>query len=145
MKTLILDTCIINSIFDESCAMHNEFKPVKVFIQKGGKIIFGGSTYYEEIKKTKLIHLLTQFDKSRQLVRLSDGEVNKMEDELKNIVSDSCCDDFHIFAMYNKSNCEVICTSDDRMIRCVKKYKRELILRKLPRFYTKGKNKNLLI
>jgi hypothetical protein len=85
-----------------------------------GKIIFGGSKFKKEIRGSRFLKILTEFEKLHKLVSVPDGQVDKLGRELKEKVPDRKFNDEHIVALVSLTRCCVVCTDDDEAVPYLK-------------------------
>jgi hypothetical protein len=111
---IVIDINVISCVFNPENSCHNEFKPVENWILKrNGKIVIGGKTYMDELKKMeKFLRLFRDLKSIGKVVTLDDEEVDKYEKEIKSKVGDSKFNDPHIIAIIAFSKCRVLCSND---------------------------------
>jgi predicted nucleic acid-binding protein len=121
---LVIDINVIGSVFNPKAEYHPNFEPVYNWIVHGkGKIIWGGTTYRDELRSGKYLRLLTRLNNSRKTVKIDPDNVDEIEVRLKN----ECCgseykgfNDHHIVALIIASKCKLICTGDNESDRFLK-------------------------
>jgi predicted nucleic acid-binding protein len=117
MMCIIIDTCTFHAVFDTENKNHSKYKPVLDWIvNRRGKIITGGTKYRKEMSGRNYLRILTEFDRQKRLVKLTDSVVDREEARLKSKVKHKDFDDAHLIAMVIVSKCRVVCTDDDRAI-----------------------------
>jgi hypothetical protein len=119
---LIIDTCTFASVFDEHCREYSRFAPIVEWLTTGnGKIIFGGSKYKHEIRGSKFLRILTEFERKGKLVRVSDAKVDRLARELKRRVPERAFNDEHLVALVSITRCCVVCTDDKAAVPYLKR------------------------
>lgn len=143
---IIIDTNCFANVFSPKSSKHSEFKPVLEWILIGkGIMVYGGSKYKKELKKTpkylRIIRLLKDVGKVLEGCQITiDEEQAKVED----LNEDADFDDTHLPAITIVTKCKLICSEDSRSIKHVtdrKYYPRGF---STPSYYTSSKNKSLL-
>lgn len=144
---IVIDINSLSSVFNSKCATHSEFSPVKDWIDsKKGFLVYGGSKYKEELKKTfRYLRLVRQLKNAGKAISISDSLVDKLEGDVRDKVSKTSCDDQHIVALLGVSRCPLLCSKDSRSFQYIKD--RTLYPRTMPqvRIYSSSRNKDLLI
>lgn len=121
---LVIDINAIGSVLNPNADKHSDFEPVFNWIRYGkGKIIWGGTTYRNELQNGKYLKLLTRLGAKRKSVKIDHEKVDEIENQLKI----ECCDskfrefdDHHIVALIIASKCKLICTGDERADKFLK-------------------------
>lgn len=113
---IVVDANTFASVFDSGSKQHPQFKPVLDWIVSGrGKIVFGGTTYFAELKKAaKFIGVLGEFKRQGKVCRISDKEVDAEEIKVAKLVRHKDFDDQHIVAILRTSACMLVCSGDKR-------------------------------
>lgn len=143
---IIIDTNCLASVFDRKAEKHNQFAPVLEWIISGkGKLIYGGSKYLEELKKSRkylrIINLLKSKGKAVLINKvLVDAEQKRIEKE----ITDDDFDDPHLPAIVIVSKCKIICSVDSRSIKFVTQSRLYPKGIDVPKYYTNIRNKDLL-
>jgi hypothetical protein len=144
---LVIDANTIPRVFDPQNSEHSEFRPVLEWIITGkGKVVYGGTTYYEEVGGKHLqrfMGILIELGKRGKTVVLKTSVVDQEQLVVASIIPDKEFDDKHIAAIIRVSGCKVFCSRDKRAIPYLKSSKLFKAKDK-PRFYTSSKNSNLL-
>ncbi len=144
---ILIDINVLASVFVASAKDHDEFEPVYDWIlHKNGKIVYGGTTYNKELRKTKkFVPIFRRLKDKRKVVELSNSEkVDEIEKKVISIVNDKKFNDPHIIAIIAVSKCKIVCTRDgesEEFIKNKKLYPQGL---KPPKIYKQKSNKNLL-
>lgn len=143
---IVIDINVIANVFNEESENHTSFFPVKKWIDsKEGVLVFGGSSYIDELKKMprymKLVRLL--HDDGRA-VRIKNCVVDKLEKGVIEKTSGTKCNDPHIIALLDASRCPLLCSNDSRSFEFIKN--RNLYTNRRPKvkIYTSIKNISLL-
>lgn len=150
---IIIDINCLASVFNEKTADHQNFKALKIWIMSSkGKVVFGGTTYKNELKKChtylKLIQELFKINKAIKIdtecVDINEAIVvqRAIDNNLAKIKQDF--DDPHLIALVNTSKSEIICTKEERAVDFIKSqclYDKGI---RRPKIYSQFKNKNLL-
>lgn len=113
---LIIDVNTLSKVFDKSDVNHDAYRPVLSWIIEGrGKVVCGGSKYWEELKKVnKYLRVINQLNTARKVVKLPDGDVDEMMERLKGVCTDKDFDDPHIVALAIVSKVKIVCSEDER-------------------------------
>lgn len=144
---IIVDTNSLASVFDRSAVDHSDFEPVLDWIINGkGKLIFGGSKYISELKKSpKYLTVINRLkNMANKVIVVNCKLVDSTEENIRKQVSDPDFDDPHLPAIVIVSQCMLICSKDTRSVRFVtmpELYPRGV---DVPKYYTGIQNKNLL-
>jgi hypothetical protein len=96
---------------------HRQFLPVLEWVIKGkGKIIYGGTTYKDELKLlSRYLRILMELEKDGKVVRMPDDRsIDEYEVMLKIRIPEKDFDDPHIVALVAISQCRIVCTNDRR-------------------------------
>lgn len=143
---IIIDTNCIANVFSPKTANHSEFKPVLEWILLGkGLMIYGGSKYREELKKTAkylpIIRLLKDVGKA---IEGAENDIDEYQLKVEELTDSEDFDDPHLPAISVITKCRIICSADTRSIPFVsdKKYYPKGFT--TPVYYTSSTNKNLL-
>jgi predicted nucleic acid-binding protein len=143
---LIIDSCAFSPVFNARDKLHSQFAPVFEWVIRGkGKIVYGGSTYKEELKNAKrYLALFVELKRSAKVVEVDDDVVDRLQAGLKKRVNQRKFNDPHLVAIVIASRCRLIATNDHQAIPFLTR--NDLYPRGLsrPRIYTRPRNKNLL-
>lgn len=108
------------------------FNDLKDF-QKRIRLVYGGSTYHDEVtKKDKLRDFISDMLSCGKVRKISNEKVDEAEQILTNKISQKfkvCpkeCDDPHIFALSLVSGCNTVISNDKRMATCRGKIRPEV-------------------
>jgi hypothetical protein len=143
---IIIDANCFGRVFDRSNSNHDSFAPVLDWIIKGkGKIVYGGSTYFSELKTAakylKIFRLLREIDKA---VIGDEVNIDQIEKDLISTVNDSNFDDPHIMAIVIDTKCMLICSDDKKSLKFMKDFNLFPDHIKPPKYYMGIKNISLL-
>lgn len=113
---IVIDVNTVHSVFNPDCANHVHFKAVLDWIVTGrGKIVCGGTRYFEELAKLqKYIRVINLLKSAGKVVLVNDADVDRKAEELKKICADNDFDDPHIVALLIVSGCKLVCSQDAR-------------------------------
>lgn len=142
---IVIDTNNISRVFNTSNIEHKNYEPVLNWILKGkGKIIIGGTSFNNEIKKNyRFLVFLQELSKHNKVVSFKEIEVDKLESEIKELIPPSLdFDDPHIVALLKISKCRLICSEDKRAFEYFKS--RKIFQGHTPKIYSGLKNQDLL-
>lgn len=143
---IIIDANCLANVFVVSSKNHAEFKPVLDWIINGkGMLVYGGTQYIEELKKTpKFIKIFNLLNQQKKVFRGDDKIIDEIADELLESVNDEDFDDPHLIAIVRETKCKIICSEDTRSLKFVKNpayYPKGV---DVPVYYTGSGNKDLL-
>ncbi len=118
---IVVDINTLAPVFNEMCVRHEEFCPVKNWIDKGrGFLVFGGTRYKEELRRTyRYLRLVRQMKDSGQAVAIRDDLVDAAEVEVIEVTKGTDCDDQHIIALLGVSRCPLFCSNDSRSYKYI--------------------------
>ena len=143
---IVIDTNTLAPVFNQSNEEHDEFRPVKDWIsRRQGYLVFGGTRYRQELKKTyRYMRLVRQMKDSGHAVEIRDEPADTNEVAVIQKTSGTDCDDQHIIALLGTSRCPLLCSRDIRSYEFVTK--KSLYPKGMPkvRIYSSGKNRDLL-
>ena len=144
---IVIDTNAMASVFVTSSKDHNQFKPVYDWIlHKNGKIVYGGTTYFNELAKTgKFVPIFRRLKDIGKVIELHDcKKVDAIEEELKAKVSDKKFNDPHIVAIIAVSKCKIVCTKDRESFEFIKNKALYPKGTRPPKIYKQKRNKDIL-
>jgi predicted nucleic acid-binding protein len=113
---VIIDTNVLTSVFITTSKDHSDFEPVYNWIFNGnGKVVWGGSKYFEELKKhgRYYVKVFATLQNQRKVYQVSADEVDKTEAKLINDFPDTKINDHHLAAIVINSKCHIVCTYDN--------------------------------
>lgn len=144
---LIVDTNTFSCVFSSSDVNHDDFEPVLKWILDGyGIIIYGGTKYLTELKKTeKYLKLFRLLKDAKMAINIADKEVDESQKRIMSICTDKNFDDPHLVAICDVSDCIIICSKDARSVNYIKNkkfYKKKN--RTIPKYYSSKSNANIL-
>lgn len=142
---LVIDTCCLAKVFDQSNSDHRRFAPVLNWITKGqGSIVYGGSKYTTELKRaSKFIPILAELNRRGRVIRLPNKKVNAIAKQVKEFVNSGNFNDEHLIAIVRVARCVIVCTDDKAAEPYLKR--RDLYPKgaKKPRIYKHEHHKSL--
>lgn len=146
---IVIDINVIKTVFNEEEKNHQYYKPVKDWILGGkGKMVVGGSTYYEELEKMyKFRKFYIALRKAGKVVVGCDEKIDNLELDLKETLNHRDFDDPHIVALLIISGCKIICSEDARAYPFFQKSEWYPKGKSVPKIYCKrahSKSKELL-
>jgi len=143
---IIIDTNCFANVFKRNSDKHEEFKPVLDWILTGkGLIVYGGTKYFEELKKaSKYLKILRLFKEQNKVVVGDRNEIDKVEAKNKELINDEDFDDPHLPAIAIVTKCMLICSVDNRSIKHVKNPVLYPDGFSCPSYYTGKRNSGLL-
>ncbi|MBF0564544.1 MAG: hypothetical protein HQK89_04820 [Nitrospirae bacterium] len=114
---IVIDTNSLSSVFDQKNKDHSNFKAVLKWIVEGkGKIVYGGTTYKDELEKANTFRtLFKEFNKVNKVVIVDKDAVDNKENEYSAFKTNDF-DDPHIVAIIAVSGVKLVCTQDKRSI-----------------------------
>ncbi|PWN63289.1 hypothetical protein [Chryseobacterium oncorhynchi] len=142
---IIIDTNTLASVFDRESENHDSFAPVYnwIFTDKG-KIVFGGTKYKAELKKSfRYLKLFGQLSRIRKTIEIDDDLVDNYQKELERKVVHRDFDDPHLVAILHISKCKLICTNEKRAVPYITNkdfYDKGF----MPKIYSRKSNSSLL-
>ena len=87
------------------------------FILGSGQLVYGGTTYKNELIKVRYALNIIQRAhslKRNKIIVCDDKSVDMNEKRIKGLITNKDFDDPHLIALVNVANCKVICTNDSR-------------------------------
>lgn len=143
---VIIDTNCLANVFSKSSSRHPEFKPILDWIVQGkGMLVYGGSTYFKELRKTtKYLRILRLFKEQNKVIIGDKDAIDELEKKNKEIFPDKDFDDPHLPAIAFNTKCMIICSEDIRSIKYIKDSRLYPQGFSVPVFYTGKRNSDLL-
>lgn len=112
---IIVDTNTLASVFKKSSMGHPEFRPVFDWVLYGrGTLIYGGTKYFNEIKRTSYLPLFVELNKKKKAKNIDQVAVDEKEAWAAGTVQDPGFDDPHLVALLLVSKSKLICSLDKR-------------------------------
>lgn len=145
---IIVDTNAIAQVFDPSNKQHNEYRPVRDWLNsaKNAKFVYGGTKYKSELRRlVRFLPLITELERAGRTVHLDDRKVDAQEKRIRRQVDDPRFNDPHLAAMVCVSGCRLICSNDHEAFPFLRK--REIYSKSqcgTPKVYSRAKNRSLL-
>jgi len=143
---VIVDASAWAVVFDANNKQHDEFSPVKKYIETNFKsLAWGGSHYAEELKKCpKYMGVHLELAKGSRAVCFDVGAIDKEEKRVAELEESKDFDDPHIIAIQIISNAPIICSTDKRAFPFFKKKALYPEGHQRPKIYSKKTNRDLL-
>ncbi len=144
---IIIDTNCLSRVFNRKNKEFPEFEPVFNWIIDGnGFIVYGGSKYMDELKKSnKYLSLFANLNTLKKTFMCKETEsIDRLTEYYKEKFGDEDFDDPHLPAIVLVTKCHLICSKDIRSfkyIKCSKMYSKRF---KIPQIYYCKNNANLL-
>lgn len=143
---IVIDINTLVPVFNEKSSLHVEFIPLRAWLSKRhGFVVFGGTTYINELKKTyRHLRLFRQMKDSGMAISVMDDLVDAQESVVKKKTHGTDCDDPHIIALLGVSRCPLLCSHDARSFKYIRD--KSLYPKGAPKvkIYTCKKNQKLL-
>lgn len=113
---IVIDINVIAAVFNEESENHAIFLPVKEWIDaRDGVLVFGGSSYMNELKKTpKYMRLVRLLHDDGRAIRIKSDAVDKVERSVTTKTNGTKCNDCHIIALLDASRCPLLCSKDSK-------------------------------
>lgn len=114
--TIVVDINCLPLVFSEEAQDHENFRPVKRFLDSGrGVLIYGGSKYLGELAQmTRYMRTIRLMSDQGRAVKIDKDAVDAKQAEVAKAVEGTDCDDPHIIALLAVSNCGLLCSVDRR-------------------------------
>lgn len=144
---IVIDTNALAPVFNESCADHVQFSPIRDWIIDGdGFIVWGGSKYERELKKAvRYLRLFRLLKDSGKAVEVSKKLVNATEKSTKLKSKGTKCNDQHIISIFIVSGCRLLCSIDNSADKYIKNKTFYPKKHKIPSIYRGLNQKHLLV
>ena len=143
---IIIDTNCFANVFSPKSNKHNEFKPVLEWILIGkGIMVYGGSKYKDELKKTpKYLSIIRLLKDVGKVLEGCSETIDRLQEQIESQNDDDDFDDPHLPAIVLATRCRLICSEDTRSIEHVTNRKYYPTRFSSPSYYTSSTNKSLL-
>lgn len=141
---IVIDTNVLNEVFDPKNINHLDFKPVSDWIIEGkGKVIYGGSKYLDEIgyKYLKFFKLLNDANKA---CLIKNDIIDSKTNEVSKIIQHVNFDDQHLVSLLIVSGCKLIASNDKRAYPFFRHINFFSPAIKKPKIYSGKRNMSLL-
>lgn len=120
--SIVIDTCCLSPVFDQSNDRHREFAPVLKWITVGsGRLVYGGKKYKAELSRAaKFVPVLAELSRQGRVLALPDAQVDRTASSVKRKAPDPSFNDEHLVAIVIVSQCRVVCSDDkvaDRFLK----------------------------
>ncbi len=143
---VVIDINAFSSVFSEDSVNHEEYRPLKEWIDRGGGfLVYGGTKYKNELSKIpRYLRLVRLMRDAGQAVAIRDEAVDELESDVVNKTRGTDCDDQHVIALLGASRCSILCSEDARSYPFVKN--RTLYPHGMPRvkIYRSARNATIL-
>lgn len=142
---IIIDANALGDVFNSNSQLHDEFKAVRDWILNGkGKVVYGGSKYRNELRRTKYFKLIGQLKRARKAVVVDKEKVNAEQARIEALLTHPDFDDPHLIAIVCVSRCKLICSKDKRAYRFLKDKQFYPKGHDRPKIYSQKSNSDLL-
>lgn len=143
---IIIDTNCFANVFNRKSVNHQQFKPVLEWVVKGkGIIIYGGTKYISELRKTPKYLPIMRLLKEVNKVHIGNREaIDELQATIEVNRVDVDFDDPHLPAIIINTKCRLICSEDKRSIAHVRNSSLYPTGFQVPSYYTSARNTNLL-
>lgn len=143
---IIIDTNCFANVFNRKSANHNEYIPVLNWIIKGkGIIIYGGTKYLAELRKTPKYLPIMRLLKDVNKVHVGNhANIDRLQAIIERNRVDADFDDPHLPAIIIDTKCRLICSEDKRSIPFVRDRALYPNGFATPSYYTSSRNGDLL-
>lgn len=113
---IIIDTNSLAHVFNPESNEHLEFLPVHDWIINGkGKVICGGTKYFDELKKLpRILTIYAELKKKGKAIYVENDEVDKKAILAATVIQHIDFDDQHLIGLLQESKCKLICSLDQR-------------------------------
>lgn len=145
--SIVIDTNTFSMVFDESNKLHEDFRPVKVWLHKGdGFLIFGGTKYIAELAQSiHRLRLVRRLKEAGIAVQIRDDVVDKIAAQISELTNGTVCNDQHVMALLVAARCSLLCSLDSESYPFVKQAKYYPKGAPRVRIYSSAKNVDLLV
>jgi len=135
---------VFAQVFSEKSRDHPKYEPVFKWINEGdGKIVYGGETYWKQLKQSeRKIDVINEYKNKDKVFKICDNCVDIKEKEAARLIGDSTFNDPHLAGILMVSNCRLVCSRDEGARENIKKIFKGTGFN--PRFYTGLGSKNIL-
>jgi uncharacterized membrane protein len=143
---IVIDSNTLAPVFNHKCCDHNDFRPIRDWIDRGdGFLVFGGTRYKQELKAAfRYLKLVRQMKDAGRAVAINDDLVDAEENRIRSKLAGTICNDQHIIALLAVSWCTLFCSVDSHSYTYIKD--RSLYPPKMHRvrIYRSARNSSLL-
>jgi hypothetical protein len=135
---VVIDVNALPAVFDKKNSKHRQYRPVlRWIIGDKAKLIVGGTTYFDELKKlSSYLKYIGELAKINKVHREPDLIVDEQEENIKNLTDAQTSDDPHICALISVSQCRVLCSRDRRSFRLLRDTRIRRLFTYVPKIYT---------
>lgn len=143
---IIIDVNALNEVFNTHSVNHQQFQPVRDWIIEGkGKVLYGGTKYRDELRRTKYVKLFGQLKRARKAVQVDNQQIDQEQKRIEALVTDPDFDDPHLIAIICVSRCILICSKDKRSYPFLKDKRFYPKGYDRPKIYSNKRNSDLLV
>lgn len=143
---IVIDPNCIPSVFGSSASDRDDFKPINQWIsRRSGKLVYGGSKWYREFSyHSRYVGIIAELERSGRVVRVNDGEVDRLQKQLERRRRHKNFDDAHLVAILIVSRVMLVCTKDKHACRFLKDKTLYPNGMARPKIYSNIKHKHLI-
>lgn len=117
---IIVDSCVLPSVFRSSEKNHKNFKAVCDWIVTGdGTLVFGGTKFKKEITEHHLwfLKFLRLLKEQGKAFEADEKKVDARQKIVEKLENNPDFDDQHLVALIGVTGCKLICTVDKRAFK----------------------------
>lgn len=143
---IVIDINTFSMVFDEKNANHFNFKPIKDWLERRqGIIVLGGTKYLQELKHNRSHRrIIIQLRNAGLAVRIDDNAVDQREALVKQLCTESHCNDHHLIALLAISGSSILSSLDAEAYPYIKNKQLYPKGSQRVRIYSSSRNKRLL-
>lgn len=111
---IVIDVNVFQMVFDPSNVNHEDFAPVKAWIEsREGFLLYGGTKYKQELllsyRTAKLVRLLRD---GGSAIEIRSEVVDAITEDVEKAVAGTKCNDPHIIGLLAAAHCNLLCSRD---------------------------------
>lgn len=112
--SIVIDINTFAMVFDSENRNHDEFAPVKSWIEdREGFLLYGGTKYKEELFQSyRTVRLVRQLRDAGSAVEICSKTVDAIEVGVRKAVEGKGCNDPHVIALLAAAHCTLLCSRD---------------------------------
>jgi len=143
---IVIDTCVICSVFNKDSDNHRDYEPVHKWIIRGaGFMVYGGTKYLKEVKSIRrYLGIIVELKNVGKVKEVDKSIVDCEEDIVKKLIPNGKCDDTHLIAIFRASGCKLLCSSDKKSDLYIKNSSLYNARQDPPKIYRYRNHKRLL-